>query len=161
MCWYSENIKIISSGLKYFLLLNCSFEDDQVIFHGIMFWIWLIHISCVCPVSQLCPTFCDPIDCSSLGSSVHGTLQERILEWVAISFSMGTSQPRYWARVSGVSWTGRIILSHFTPATPESLHKSHKKAHIILIKYLQGWLHGLLTSAVILCLTWKDHLAGI
>ena len=38
-------------------------------------------------VSQLCPTLHDPMDCSLLGSSVHGILQARILEWVAISFS--------------------------------------------------------------------------
>ena len=34
---------------------------------------------------QLCPTLCDPVDCSLLGSSVHGVLQARILEWVAMS----------------------------------------------------------------------------
>ena len=39
-------------------------------------------------VAQLCPTLCDPMDCSLPGSSVHGILQARILEWVAISFSM-------------------------------------------------------------------------
>ena len=38
-------------------------------------------------VAQSCLTLCDPIDCSSLGSSVHGVLQSRIMEWVAISFS--------------------------------------------------------------------------
>ena len=38
-------------------------------------------------VAQSCPTLCDPADCSLLGSSVHGVLQARILEWVAISFS--------------------------------------------------------------------------
>ena len=37
---------------------------------------------------QLCPTLCDPIDCSPPGSSVPGILQARILEWVAISFSI-------------------------------------------------------------------------
>ena len=36
---------------------------------------------------HLCPTLCDPVDCSPPGSSVHGILQARILEWVAISFS--------------------------------------------------------------------------
>ena len=45
-------------------------------------------------VTQLCPTVFDPIDCSPPGSSVHGILQERILEWVAIPFSRGSSQPR-------------------------------------------------------------------
>ena len=45
-------------------------------------------------VSQSCPTLCDPMDCSPPGSSVHGILQARILEWVAIPFSRGSSQPR-------------------------------------------------------------------
>ena len=40
-------------------------------------------------VAQSCPTFCSPMDCSPPGSSVHGILQARILEWVAISFSKG------------------------------------------------------------------------
>ena len=35
-------------------------------------------------IAQLCPTFCDPMDCSLLGSSVHGIFQARVLEWVAI-----------------------------------------------------------------------------
>ena len=38
-------------------------------------------------VAQLCPTLCDPMNCSLPGSSVHGIFQARILEWVAISFS--------------------------------------------------------------------------
>jgi len=38
-----------------------------------------------------CPTVCDPVDCSLPGSSVHGILQARILKWVAISFSGGSS----------------------------------------------------------------------
>ena len=40
-------------------------------------------------VAQPCPTLCDPVDCSLPGSSVHGILQARILEWVTISFSKG------------------------------------------------------------------------
>ena len=42
-------------------------------------------------VTQSCPILCDPMDCSSPGSSVFGILRERILEWVAISFSRGPS----------------------------------------------------------------------
>ena len=45
-------------------------------------------------VTQLCPTLCDPMDCSSPGSSVHGILQGRVLEWVAISFSRDLPDPR-------------------------------------------------------------------
>ena len=40
---------------------------------------------------QLCPALCDPVDCSPPGSSVHGTLQARILEWVAMPSSRGSS----------------------------------------------------------------------
>ena len=50
---------------------------------------------CLCVlVTQSCLTFCDPMDCSPSGSSVHGILQASILESLAISFSMGSSQPR-------------------------------------------------------------------
>ena len=45
---------------------------------------------------------CDPVDCSLPGSSAHGILQARILEWVAISFSRGSSQPRDRTRVSHI-----------------------------------------------------------
>ena len=45
-------------------------------------------------VAQLCLTLCDPMDCSLPGSSVHGIFQATVLEWIAISFSRGSSQPR-------------------------------------------------------------------
>ena len=45
-------------------------------------------------VAQLCPTLFDPMDYSPPGSSVHGMLQARILEWVAVPFSRGSSPPR-------------------------------------------------------------------
>ena len=49
----------------------------------------------VCAKSlQLCPTLCDPMDCSPPGSSMHGILQARILEWVVMPSSRGSSQPR-------------------------------------------------------------------
>ena len=51
-------------------------------------------------VTQLCPTLCNPMDCSPPGSSVHGIFQARILEWVAIFFSRGSSWPKDWTWVS-------------------------------------------------------------
>ena len=45
-------------------------------------------------VIQSCPTICDRMDCSPPGSSVYGILQARILEWVAIPFSRGSSPPK-------------------------------------------------------------------
>ena len=51
-------------------------------------------VSIITLVAQSCLTLCDPMDCSLPGSSVHRILQARILEWVAISFSRGSSWPR-------------------------------------------------------------------
>ena len=58
-----------------------------------------IHFKCVkfesqSVVAQSCLTLSDPMDCSLPGSSVRGILQARILEWVAIAFSRGSSRPR-------------------------------------------------------------------
>ena len=52
--------------------------------------------ACICVLAQLCPTLCKPVDCSPPGSSDHGIFQARILEWVAISSSRGSSWPREW-----------------------------------------------------------------
>ena len=57
---------------------------------------------------QSCPTLCDPMDCSLPGSSVHWIFQAIVLEWIAISFSKGSSQPRDRSRVS------RIVDRRFT-----------------------------------------------
>ena len=64
---------------------------------------------------QSCPTLCDPIDCSLPGSSVHGILQARILEQVAIPFSRGSSQPRDRTHISYVSRIGRQVLLPLVP----------------------------------------------
>ena len=54
-------------------------------------------------LSVMSYSFCDPMDCNPPGSSVHGILQARILEWVAYPFSRGLSQPRNWTRVSCIA----------------------------------------------------------
>ena len=52
---------------------------------------------------SVCPTLCHPMDCSLPGSFIHGIFQTRVLEWVAISFSRGSSQPRDQTQVSCIS----------------------------------------------------------
>ena len=66
-----------------------------------------------CPCTQSCLTLCYPMDYSLSGSSVHGILQARILEWVAISYSRGSSRPRYQTCISYISCIGRQILCHW------------------------------------------------
>ena len=85
---------------------------------------------CVCaraPMrAQLCPILCDPMDCSLPGSSVQGVFQARILEWVAISFSRGSSRPRDPTQVACVSCIGRQILYHSATWDTEIAHASQQ-----------------------------------
>ena len=60
----------------------------------LLFLGWARKHTCVFSLTQLCPTLCNPMDCSPTGSSIHGIFQARILEWVAIFSSRGSSQPR-------------------------------------------------------------------
>ena len=70
---------------------------------------------------QLYPTLCDPLGCSPPGSSIHGFLQARVLEWVAMPSSRGTSQPRDQTHISYISCIGRIFT---TRAAWETLFNS-------------------------------------
>ena len=78
LCYFQIYIKVIQ---LYVYLHSFSY----------IFPLWFIQFS---SVAQSCPTLCDPMDCSLPGSSVHGIFQARGLEWVAISFSRGSSLPR-------------------------------------------------------------------
>ena len=80
---------------------------------------------CVCTRTKLfqsCLTLCDPMGCSQPGSSVHGTLQARILEWVAMPSSRGSSQPRDQACIlMSPALAGRFLTINTTweaPAQP-------------------------------------------
>ena len=65
---------------------------------------------CPCWHTQLCLTVCCPMDYCLSGSSVHGILQARVLEWVAILFSRGSSWSRDQTWVSCISCIGRQVL---------------------------------------------------
>ena len=58
--------------------------------------------------AQLCPILCNPMNCSPPGSFLHGILQARILEWVAIAFSRASSRPR------DQTWVSCIVGRFFT-----------------------------------------------
>ena len=73
---------------------------------------WMVcSCCCVCSVAQLCLSLCDPTDCSLPGSSIHGISQARMLEWVAVSFPRGSSQPR---DQTCVSWVSALAGGFFT-----------------------------------------------
>ena len=81
------------------LSLDVSGGEDKVWCCKKQQWIgtWNIQFS---SVAQLCLTLCDPMNCSPPDFSVHGILQARILEWIAIPFTRRSSRPRDWTRVS-------------------------------------------------------------
>ena len=107
--WYSE---IITPNYSFYVI-NFIFVWCSMLANGIQ----ILYFGLRCnkdpypifesesesEVTQSCPTLCDPVDCSLPGSSVHGILQARILEWVAIAFSRGSSQPRDWTWVSRIA----------------------------------------------------------
>ena len=74
------------------------------------------YIICVCTseseAAQSCPTLCDPVDYSPPGSSIHGILQARMLEWVAEASSRGSSQSRDGTHVSMSTCLARWVLYH-------------------------------------------------
>ena len=101
---------------------------------------------CESEVAQSCPTLCVPMDCSLPGSSVHGIFQAIILEWIAISFSRGSSQPRDQTRVSLVVdrrftvWATSIALKFWVQEQWNSLWKSlHREKGIFLaVRIFEG-----------------------
>ena len=81
-----------------------------------------VHVLCSV---QSCLTLNSSRDCNPPGSSVHESLQTRILEWVAMVFSRGSSQPRDWTCVSRVSCIGRRILYHCATCVAETMLDLH------------------------------------
>ena len=78
-------------------------------------------------VAKSCPTLCNPMDCSPSGSSVRGISQVRILEWVVISFSRGSSQP---TDQTCVSCIGRQIITK-PPGKPNRTQQLHQRIFIV------------------------------
>ena len=83
-----------------------------------------IYSCCCCLVTKSCPTFCNATDSSLPGFSVHGVSQARILKWVAISFSRGSSWSRDRTCVSCVGWW---ILYHWATREAIRIYSNNKK----------------------------------
>ena len=107
----------------------------------------------LCLVAQSCPTLCHPRDCSPPDSSVHGNLQARTEEWVAMPSSRGSSQPRDWTHISYVSCIGKWVLCHLgSPQQQLGTYKSEGETfhlhqlNLVLLKEEErggGWSYVL------------------
>ena len=134
-------------------MLTVESSPDNVTLEPSLLLIWLRHINkdpfnqhghrvlqCVkVLVTRLCRTLCDPKDCNPLGSSVHGILQARTLEWVAIPFSRGSSWPRVRTWVSYIfciadrfftTWATREVERAKAPHQGDSGRLPHPGHHL-------------------------------
>ena len=93
-------------------------------------------------VARSCPTLCDPMDCSPPDSSVHGILQTRILEWVAISFSRGSSRQRDWTWISYIE--GRFFTIGATREAHSAMNEPFKRRFKVLTSKLFFLMHHIL-----------------
>ena len=100
----------IATGHEFFQLLylwkKSLYLKDVFNLYIIKKLLLVFYLACIVKwrseVSQSCPTLCDPMGCSLPGFSIHGIFQARVLEWLAISFSRGSSRPRDWTQVSRI-----------------------------------------------------------
>ena len=123
-----------TSWLKQQDSFKCSFwrQEPQTAQSKTMFTLFFFFY-----VAQACSTLCDPLDCGLPGSSIHGIFQTRIPQWLAISFSGGSSWPRDRTCISCVSWiAGRFFIywatgeAHaYTKATENDWSHSTAKHH--------------------------------
>ena len=115
-----QQVGCLAVGSCLFFVIPCWQNPPRV----------LIIKFCCCLVIKSCLTLCDPMDGSPPVSSAHGISQARILEWVAISFSKGSSQPRDWTLIS---CTGRRFYTTEPPGKP------HGYSYQFLIQ-IQKWV---------------------
>ena len=98
---------------------------------------------------------CDPMDCSLQGSSVHGNSQARILEWVAISSSSGSSWPRDQTHVSCISCIGRWIFYHWATWEAPAIHhvNSLKEKNYVIIPVKAEGVFGSIQHPLVIILS--------
>ena len=105
-------------------------------------------------VAQSCLTLCHPMDQGSPGFSVHGIFQARILEWVAISFSRGSSRPGDWTWVSCIAgrfftvWTTKVALKKYWRTWKPTVTFERRIGHTIGQCKLSHWLLSLMCERV-------------
>ena len=108
-----------------------------------------VHIFLKVLVAQSCLTLSDPMDCSLPGSSVHGILQARILEWITIPFSRVSSWPRDQPAVSCTA--GRFFTVWAKRETPYIFLWEHKVAEMFLCHRWLGYFPHVLVKELCSC----------
>ena len=102
-------------------------------------------------IAQSCPTPCDPMDYSPPGSSVHVILQPRILEWVAIPFSRGSSWPWDW------TWVSFVLQADSLPPEPPGKANSCLMHSKFKFSFLDLFAIFSQIFSICGCLTWRAN----
>ena len=137
LCWYSTRINCSLLSLLNYLPFHCSWHWYIYVY----IYIYMKNVKVL--AAQLCLTICSPMDCSPLGSSVHGIQ----LEWVAMPFSKGSSQPRNRTQVSCIA--GRFF-------TIWGIRKAYIYIYIYIYIYA-SLVHKIVLSTFSICwLSWND-----
>ena len=118
---YADSCSVLPISFTYHYLQQPQIETNIYIF-------FFPLVESESEVAQSCPTVCNTVDWSPPGSSIHGILWARILEWVAISFFRGSSQPRDLTHVS------RIAGGQFNLWATRESHFFSRVMHIFLLK---------------------------
>ena len=133
-----------------------------------MGWSWVLQDQkrSECVSSQLCPALRDLLDCSLPSSSVHGIFQARILEWVAIPFSRGSSQPRDRTQVSHIAGFTTLQALPSTEASvkynplqsPKNSHQASERAASHAFHSFVPWEYALIKGSM--KLFWKGKITS-
>ena len=118
------------------------------------------EIWCYALLLQSCLTLCNPMGCSPPDFSVHEILQARILEWVAIPFSRGSSQPRDQTQVSCIA--GRLLESEFSLTFTEwqalwYTIRMWYKNELIPVLFSEGDIQQINTNKITVCSVCYDR----
>ena len=123
------SLQVISSGWGYFLseAYHKHFIEEQI---TVIWWVCVcvfIYVG-VCAHTQMCPILCNPMNCSPPGSPVYGISQERIPEWVAISFSRG------YPRIEPTSLASPALSGRFFTTTAEE-KPQFRELYVLLFSF--------------------------
>ena len=123
------------------------FKKDDV--HAV-FEVWKLKVL----VTQLCPTLCNPLDCSRPYSSIHGILQARTLEWVAMPFPKGSSWPRDRTWVSHIAgrfftiWARNLFISYLDLTGLPAFYLAILQCKMLKDVWADFWLSQWLASTI-------------
>ena len=127
---------------------------DSRVYLGRRGWVHMTPRCVHAMLLQWCLIPCRSMDCSPPGFTVYGILQARIMEWVAMPSSRGSSQPRDWTHVSYVSCTGRQVLT--TSATWEAPQHMSNRIHSLEWMWVYCEVCQLLSRVWIFVTPWTE-----